>query len=92
MSNKVKDAEPASASGVNLPFEEAIQRLEKIVEAMEHDDLPLESLLSKFEEGSRLAQACQSRLQEAEVKIQHLEKSANGQFLLKTISPSQELA
>ena len=47
-----------SAAGLDLPFEEALKKLEAIVESMEGDDLPLESLLSQFEEGSRLAQAC----------------------------------
>ena len=36
-------------------FEEALKRLETIVEAMESDDLPLETLLARFEEGTRLA-------------------------------------
>jgi exodeoxyribonuclease VII small subunit len=92
MSNKVKDAEPSLERGVDLPFEESLRRLEGIVDAMEHDDLPLETLLAKYEEGTRLARACQSRLQEAEVKIQQLEKNSNGQFVLKPLSPTQEPA
>jgi len=37
-----------------LPFEEALKKLEGIVEAMEAEDLPLETLLAKYEEGTRL--------------------------------------
>lgn len=77
---------------VNLPFEEALKRLEGIVDAMENDDLPLETLLTKYEEGTRLAANCQSRLAEAEVKIQQLERKANGQFTLKPLSPASPQA
>ena len=67
----------------SLPFEEAVKKLESIVEAMESQDLPLESLLAKFEEGTRLAQFCQVKLNEAELKIQQLEKTARGEIVLK---------
>lgn len=87
MSKPVKDAAPAAEIGVNLPFEEALKRLEGIVESMENDDLPLETLLSKYEEGTKLAQSCQARLAEAEVKIQQLERKSNGQFALKPLTP-----
>lgn len=73
--------------GAHLPFEEALKRLEGIVESMENDDLPLETLLSRYEEGTKLAQSCQVRLAEAEVKIQQLERKSNGQFALKPLTP-----
>ncbi len=66
-----------------MPFEEALKRLEAIVEAMEAGDLPLETMLAKFEEGIRLAKLCQARLEEAELKIQTLEKNAAGQLTLR---------
>ena len=92
MSKPVKDVPPPTEENANLPFEEALKRLEGIVESMENDDLPLEALLSKYEEGTRLAQSCQARLTEAEVKIQQLERKANGQFALKSLSPGAETA
>ena len=67
----------------SLPFEEALKKLEAIVETMEGDDLPLETLLAKYEEGTRLARMCQEKLAEAEVKIQQLEKNAAGELKLK---------
>jgi exodeoxyribonuclease VII small subunit len=75
---------PAKAS---LPFEEALKKMEAIVEAMESDDLPLETLLSKYEEGMKLARICQEKLAEAEVKIQQLEKAAGGEMKLKPLAP-----
>jgi exodeoxyribonuclease VII small subunit len=90
MSKAVTDAGKPSDTGASLPFEEALKKLESIVQAMESDDLPLESLLSKYEEGTKLAQVCQSRLADAELKIQQLEKSAAGQFVLKPLPVPQE--
>ena len=67
----------------NPPFEEALQKLESVVEAMESDDLPLETLLAKYEEGAKLVKICQEKLAEAELKIQQLEKNAAGELKLK---------
>ena len=78
------------AKSENLPFEEALKKLQAIVESMEAEDLPLESLLAKYEEGTRLARVCQEKLAEAEVKIQRLEKTAAGELQLKAIAPAGE--
>jgi exodeoxyribonuclease VII small subunit len=67
------------------PFEEALKKLEGIVEAMESDDLPLETLLSQYEEGTKLVKNCQEKLAEAELKIQQLEKNAAGEMKLKPL-------
>jgi len=69
-----------------VPFEEALEKLETIVTAMESGDLPLESLLARYEEGVKLAKVCQAKLAEAELKIQQLEKSAAGELKLKSLS------
>jgi exodeoxyribonuclease VII small subunit len=69
---------PAKAG--NLPFEEALKKLESIVETMESEDLPLETLLTRYEEGTRLAKMCQEKLAEAELKIQKLERNAGGEM------------
>jgi exodeoxyribonuclease VII small subunit len=73
----------------NLPFEEALKKLESIVEAMESEDLPLEALLGKYEQGTQLARICQEKLAEAEVKIQQLEKNAAGELRLKPLPPEE---
>ena len=70
----------------NLPFEEAMKRLEAIVDAMESEDLPLETLLSRYEEGMKLARVCQAKIADAELKIQQLEKSAAGTLSLKPVA------
>ncbi|HEV2208922.1 MAG TPA: exodeoxyribonuclease VII small subunit [Verrucomicrobiae bacterium] len=80
---------PAKAEGVS--FEEALKKLETIVERMESEELPLETLLAKYEEGAQLAKLCQQKLAEAEVKIQQLEKNAAGELKLKPL-PAGEIS
>ncbi len=67
-----------------------MKKLETIVEAMESEELPLETLLAKYEEGTKLAKICQEKLAEAELKIQVLEKSAAGELSLKPMVPPEE--
>lgn len=79
-----KSARPEDAAkNGNVPFEEALKKLETIVESMESEDLPLETLLARYEEGTKLARICQAKLAEADLKIQQLEKSASGELRLK---------
>ncbi len=59
-------------------FEDAIERLETIVESMESGEVPLAELLAKFEEGNTLLKVCESRLKEAELKIEQLKKQKDG--------------
>jgi exodeoxyribonuclease VII small subunit len=82
-----KPAKAGDAARNSPPFEEALKKLEGIVEAMESEDLPLEMLLSQYEEGTKLVKICQEKLAEAELKIQQLDKSASGELKLKPLSP-----
>ena len=68
------EAKPSPA----LSFEEALAQLETIVESMESGEIPLAELLSKYEEGNKLLKACESRLKEAEMKIELLKKQKDG--------------
>ena len=74
-----------------MPFEAALKKLEGVVEAMEAGDLPLETLLARYEEGTRLVKICQEKLAEAELKIQQLEKSAAGEMVLKPFEKKVEV-
>ena len=83
MSKQTKAAPAQTAGGKDLSFEEAVKKLEGIVESMESDELPLETLLARYEEGMRLAKVCQSKLTDAELKIQQLETNAANELTLK---------
>ena len=80
-----KPAKAGDTAKVQLSFEDALKKLEGVVEAMEADELPLETLLARYEEGARLVKTCQEKLAEAEVKIRQLEKTAAGELKLKPV-------
>ena len=60
---------PAEASP---SFEDAIQQLEQLVEAMESGDMSLDDSLQAFEKGIKLTRTCQQSLDEAEQKVKIL--------------------
>jgi exodeoxyribonuclease VII small subunit len=47
-------------------------------------------MLSRFEEGTRLVKVCQGKLDEAEMKIQKLEKNTSGEVTLKPVQLAQD--
>jgi exodeoxyribonuclease VII small subunit len=61
-----------------LSFETALTKLEAIVDSMESGEVSLADLLAKYEEGTKLLKACESRLKEAELKIEKLKKAKDG--------------
>ena len=61
-----------------MNFEEAIQRLETIVEELEKGDFTLEQSLQKFEEGMALGKECRKFLDEAEAKIRKIVEGGDG--------------
>jgi exodeoxyribonuclease VII small subunit len=85
MSKPVKADGLQTPSAADMPFEEALKRLGSVVQTMESDELPLERLLSQYEEGMKLYQQCQSRLAAAELRIQQIEKDAAGRLNAKPL-------
>ena len=89
MKTNKKTASPApTATGPS--FEQAIQRLEKIVADMESAELPLEDVLKKYEEGTRLVRFCSQKLDEAEKKIELLTKKADGSAKLAPFEAQED--
>jgi exodeoxyribonuclease VII small subunit len=66
------------AKETKLSFEDALTQLETIVETMESGEVPLAELLAKFEEGSNLLKVCETRLKDAELKIEQLKRQKDG--------------
>jgi exodeoxyribonuclease VII small subunit len=66
-----------------IKFEEALKKLEKIVEDLEKGDLSLDEALKKYEEGLQLARQCAQRLENAKKKIDILAKNKKGEFELR---------
>lgn len=80
----------AKPQGRESSFEDAMARLEKLVEEMESGDLPLEEILQKYEEGNRLVKLCAARLNEAEKRIEVLMKEKDGALTLKPLDAAEE--
>lgn len=66
-----------------MKFEEALKRLERIVQNLEDGDLPLDEACEKYEEGIRLSRACAKKLETAKKKIEILLKNEDGSVELK---------
>lgn len=86
MSNQVKKPAPAAN------FEQAMKRLEEIVEKMESGDLPLEDLIVRYEEGMKLVKICQERLAAAEQRIEIITRNSAGKPVVKVFEPASPTA
>lgn len=68
-----------------IKFEDALKKLEKIVEDLEKGELSLDEALKKYQEGIELSRVCSQRLESAKKKIDLLAKNKKGEFELKPI-------
>lgn len=63
---------------VGISFEDAMKRLESIVEMLGEGNLSLEESLKIFEEGTGLCKFCNKKLDEAEYKVEKLMEKEGG--------------
>ena len=68
-------------------FEDALNKLEKIVAKLEEGDVPLEESLKLFEEGIRLSRLCNQKLDEAEKRVEILLKNKEGVLKPQSFDP-----
>ena len=73
-----------------IKFENALKKLEGIVEELEKGDLPLEDSLARYEEGIKLSRICQKKLETAKKKVELLVKSKEGKFKLEAFTEDSE--
>jgi len=66
----------------NQTFEDALSRLETLVEKMESGEGTLEQSLDWFEEGMSLIKSCRQELESAEQKVKELIKNSEGGYTL----------
>ena len=64
-----------------LTFETAVAELEMIVAKLEGGDLTLEESLTLFERGQKLTDLCQSKLEEATLRVEML--TADGEIVVR---------
>ncbi len=62
---------------VELSFEQALKRLNALVEQLESGQLPLEESVAAFEEGVGLTRRCEALLDSADQRLQILNKEGN---------------
>lgn len=62
-----------------LSFEEAMRELEQTVSKLETGEATLEESISLYERGAELRKHCETRLREAEERVEKITLSANGQ-------------
>ena len=71
-------------------FEEAMKRLDAIVEKLEEDKVPLEDMLARYEEGVALAKYCADKLEAAEQKVRLIARQAGGEVALENFDEREE--
>ena len=74
----------------SLPFEDALKRLEQVVQQLEKGDTPLEQAIQLFDEGMKLADVCGKKLEWAEHQVEMLVKE-NGEWLKKPFEIEEDL-
>lgn len=57
-----------------MTFEDAMMRLEEIVETLSSQKINLDSMIDLYEEGTVLKEHCTKRLEEAKMKIETVSK------------------
>lgn len=62
-----------------LTFEEAMKKLEEVVQSLEDGDVPLEQAIHLYQEGIKLSKRCHEKLQTVEKKMDQV-MDQNGQL------------
>ena len=68
---------------MQMKFEEALKRIEEIVEALEQGEVSLDDSLKLYEEGQSLIKFCREKLTKVEEKVKELIRTEKGDFKLK---------
>ena len=67
-----KDGSAGDEAAAPIDFEASLEELEALVASMESGELSLDESLKAFERGIALTRACQTALQNAELKVASL--------------------
>jgi exodeoxyribonuclease VII small subunit len=62
----------------DLSFEDALKRLEAIVQQLESGDVPLEQSIALYAEGDKLRAQCEARLKSAQARIDQIQIGSDG--------------
>jgi exodeoxyribonuclease VII, small subunit len=90
--NERPEAEEKAKTGdgdIALTFEEAMDRLERIVSQLESTEVPLETAIELYQEGIALSRLCGMKLEQVERRIEMLVEDENG-LQRKPFAPGHE--
>lgn len=71
-----------------LTFEDALAKLDEIVDAMESGQIGIEESVTRYEEAMQLAAHCRSILEHAEQRIRVIESDQAGGLLTREFTPA----
>jgi len=66
-------AKPSPAPATPVSYEQALAELDRLVQAMESGQMPLDQLLDSYKRGAELLQFCRGRLETVEAQVKVLE-------------------
>jgi len=72
MARKPSKPEPQTAPDADLSYEQAVERLEQLVERIESGEIGLEESIAAYERGARLIARCRAILDQAETRNEEL--------------------
>ena len=68
-----------------LTFEDALAELERIVKGLEGGQQKLEDAITAYERGALLRHHCETKLAEAEARVQAIVQRADGSLALRPV-------
>ena len=73
------NASPNNGADIGeMTFEQALSALEEIVTQLERGDVPLDQSINLYERGEKLRTACQTRLDDAQARIEKIVAGSDG--------------
>jgi exodeoxyribonuclease VII small subunit len=72
------------------PFDEAMKKIESILDELERGELPLEEIVEKFESGVALVKELSGRLEKMETRIRKLVEAEDGRITLEPFEPEAD--
>ena len=84
--DKKKKPKAGHEKSEKIDFEKALSKLEEIAINLEEGSLSLDESIRQFEKGMQLAKYCREKLDEAERKIDILQKGDDGRVTKKQVN------
>ena len=76
----------------DIKFEDALEKLEKIVSELESGELSLDDSIKMYEDGIMLAKLCRDKLEAAKKKVEILVKTADGKVEIRPFKENEDFS